>query len=179
VKVLSNEIASYIIGAAAATAAWVGAALSFVFSRRSYKIQSEQLRRMQPKLSIKIQDSYQKDFQDEFVVYAFQVVINNKSDCDNVINEAWLYINNSRGDGIKLKYGLSHDSTLTKFEKHPDTFQIPLKIQSHDVQAGWLLFKISKDYHSKMQIDSYALHLLDENNNAIEEYEVVVKQYGK
>lgn len=172
---MSNDIVPNIIDGIAAVAAWAGAAASFFFAKRNDRIQKEQYQRIQPSLSLTIHNSRQKLIDDKLVLFTFNISIINQSDCDNVIKEVWLHINNSGDINEELKYGLRHDPSLTGIVNCTNVLEFPIKIMAHDISSGWLMYKISNEKLAKLRVDSYTLHLLDERNNVVEESEVTIK----
>jgi hypothetical protein len=176
------ETTSAWLAIAAAIAAWVGAAISFVNSRtarRSLRLAEAQEVRRRPILTLYLGEGYVRFLDSERVrVYAFVLSISNPSDTNNSVAEFGLQINYVTKQGLRASVVVAASPSLPD-EWRTDAsalLQAPLKVDAHQTVAGWLPFRVSYDLLGDGSIEDYALVATDTHGNRAAKETVIVRE---
>ena len=170
------------LAVAAAIAAWVGAALSFVNSRtarRSLRLAEAQEARRRPVLTLYLGEGYVRFLDSERVrVYAFLLSISNRSDTNNSVAEFGLQINYATKQGLRTSIVVPASHSLPD-EWRTDAsalLQPPLEVDAHQTVAGWLPFRVSYDLLGDGSIEDYVLVATDTHGNRSTKETVIVRE---
>jgi hypothetical protein len=134
--------------AASALAAWTALALSIFnlrTSRLALRISEAQESRRKPSIASYLQDAFiTVGAKPNSRVYAVLVSLSNKSDNDNGIASAALYLTYARKEGIEFTIKVSPENMVPNIfsDKSAKHLQVPFRIDAHQAISGWAFFAV-------------------------------------
>lgn len=96
-------------------------------------------------------------------IYAFSVLLSNRSDADNALAATELAITYSRHDGTRGSLLLPHNGELVEDLglDSASPFNLPERLSAHDTIAGWAVFELSDSLSGEIDVEGYEIRFLD------------------
>lgn len=152
--------------------------LSFYISWKNYIVFKKQDDRMQPKITLEINDSYFISVKNKsFKIYAFNILVSNIADTDNSIKKIELLIN-CIGKNLKSNYIIKIDFDEKNGEhiKDINLLKPPININAHVNEIGWILFKVDNEIIMNNRVDSYYIRMVDTHDNEILKKQIIMRE---
>lgn len=155
------------VAVTAAVAAWLATWFAFrsaQASHKSYRLALEQDQRRRPAIELYLADSHFRTVPDGGCrIYVFDLVITNRSDAENAIQDLRLAVDYRRGHGPNSNFFVSHNPNVAA--DLPDAASPPLRLPSqlapHGILAGRALFRVPEELIKAAEVDSYTLTIVD------------------
>ncbi len=173
---------SDIISICSAIAAWVAALLAYRSSRiakRSLAISENQEQDRSPNLEPYLSESFTCKTEDDlYRIYAFSILVNNKSDMPNTLSRAELSISYRYQNDLITNILLPHsdDNIIESNAVSIVPIILPAQIDIRHTISGWFVFKIRREQLTNLSIENYQLKLYDSRGNISIVRPIIIKE---
>ena len=166
-----------------AAAAWLALALSIFnlrTSRLALHISEAQETRRKPSITSYLQDAYVAvGAKPNARVYAVLVSLSNKSDSDNGIAWAGLYLTYAKKGGAQFTIKVDSEIEARNIfsQKIAKNLQIPFRIDAHQTISGWMFFTVEDAILKSSYIEATRFVFSDTHGNETSVEPLNVREY--